>query len=202
MPNKPMTFSESTPLDAISSTALHAYPPRPCKALLIGIGALGLVLGAASQVEAQSVPQILSVPANSTPPVPAGLKVTCTLGPGTGQPSPNCPVILYGGVRTWAYSFIDNRLAFGVVSFDPNGNILKNVTRNGARYVYKMTVDPIAQAVSSSNCQRLGPVQCQNRYRLARPAGDPTPGRHRASQLLATGSQRFESHVPERSKHS
>jgi len=133
-----------------------------------------------------------------TPPVPAGLKVTCTLGPGTGQPSPNCPVILYGGVRTWAYSFIDNRLAFGVVSFDPNGNILKNVTRNGARYVYKMTVDPIAQAVSSSNCQRLGPVQCQNRYRLARPAGDPTPGRQRTSQLLATGSRRLESNLPER----
>ena len=143
-----MTFSTSTPLEAISSTALNAYLPGPCKALLIGIGTLGLVLGAASKVEAQSVPQILSVPANSTPPVPAGLKVTCTLGPGTGQPSPNCPVIQYGGVRTWAYSFIDNRLAFGIVSFDPNGTVLKNVTRNGARYVYKMTVDPIAQTVS------------------------------------------------------
>jgi hypothetical protein len=146
--SKPMTFSTSAPLEAISRTALHAYPPRPCKALLIGIGTLGLVLGAASKVEAQSVPQILSVPANSTPPVPAGLKVTCTLGPGTGQPSPNCPVIQYGGVRTWAYSFIDNRPAFGIVSFDPNGTVLKNVTRNGARYVCKMTVDPIAQTVS------------------------------------------------------
>lgn len=143
-----MTFFTSTPLDAISRTAFKAYPPRPSKALLIGIGVLGLVSGAASQVEAQSVPQILSVPANSTPPVPAGLKVTCTLGPNTGQPSPNCPVIQYGGVRTWAYSFIDNRLAFGIVSFDQNGTVLNNITRNGARYVYKMTVDPKAQTVS------------------------------------------------------
>jgi hypothetical protein len=123
--------SESVPLDAISSTALHAYPPRRCKALLIGIGALGFVLGAASRVEAQSVPQILSVPANSTSLVPDGLKVSCTLGPCTGQPSPNCPVIQYGGVRTWTYSFIDNRVAFGIVTHGPNNKVLANNTHNG-----------------------------------------------------------------------
>jgi hypothetical protein len=114
------------------------------KAILIGAAALG----AATAAQAQTTPQIATVPANSHPAVPAGLKVTCTPGPNTGAPSPTCPVIQYGGVTTWAYSFIDNRVAYGIVSYDAGGNVLKNVTRNGARYVYKMTVDPNAKTVS------------------------------------------------------
>jgi hypothetical protein len=118
------------------------------KAALIGASGLCAALGATSASQAQTPPQIATVPANSNPPVPAGLKVTCTPNPNTGAPSPTCPVIQYGGVTTWAYSFIDNRVSYGIVSYDANGQVLKNVTRDGARYVYKMTVDPGAKTVS------------------------------------------------------
>nr|WP_295111798.1 hypothetical protein [uncultured Caulobacter sp.] len=106
-----------------------------------------IALGAASAALAQA-PQIATVPANSNPPVPAGLKVTCTPNPNTGAPSPTCPIIQYNGVTTWAYSFIDNRVSYGIVSYDAGGNVLRNVEYPGARYVYKMTVDPNAQTVS------------------------------------------------------
>jgi hypothetical protein len=93
-------------------------------------------------------PQIKTVPANSHPPIPAGMKVTCMINGGSLNPSPTCPVIQRGATTTWAYSFIDNRVAYGIVTYDAQGNVLKNVTRNGARYVYKMTVDPAKQIVS------------------------------------------------------
>jgi hypothetical protein len=57
-------------------------------------------------------------------------------------------VIQYGGVRTWAYNFIDNRVAFGIVTHGPNNKVLANNTHNGSRYVYKITVDPSAKTVS------------------------------------------------------
>lgn len=106
-----------------------------------------IALGAASAALAQT-PQIATVPANSNPPVPAGLKVTCLTGPNVLNPSPTCPVIQSNGVTTWAYSFIDNRVSYGIVSYDAAGNVLRNVEYPGARYAYKMTVDPNAQTVS------------------------------------------------------
>ena len=115
------------------------------KAAVIGASAL-CALGSAAQ--AQTTPQIAIVPADGHPAIPAGLKVTCTPNPNTGAPSPTCPVIPSGGVTTWAYSFVDNRVAYGIVSYDANGAVLKNATRDGARYVYKMTVDPAAKTVS------------------------------------------------------
>ncbi len=70
------------------------------------------------------------------------------MGPGTGQPSPNCPAVKFKGNTTWAYSFINNRVAFGIVTYDPNNKVLANNTQNGSRYVYKITVDPSAKTVS------------------------------------------------------
>lgn len=114
------------------------------KSFLIGASAL-VVLGAGSAAHAQAMPQIATVPADSHPPIPAGLKVICTPGPVTGASSPTCPVIQYGGVTTWAYSFLDNRVSYGIVSYDANGQVLRNATLNGDRYVYKMGIDPKAR---------------------------------------------------------
>jgi hypothetical protein len=118
------------------------------RSLLAAAGAAGALLGAGSAVQAQTTPQIVTVPATSNPPVPAGLKVTCTPNPNTGAPSPTCPVIQYGGFTTWAYSFQDNRVSYGIVTYDAQGNVVRNLTRDGARYVYKITSDPTARTLS------------------------------------------------------
>ncbi len=115
------------------------------KILAGGVCAAALSTGAAS---AQDVPQIITIPTQGHPPIPAGLKVTCTPNPNTGAMSATCPVILYKGVTTWAYSYIDNRVSYGLVSYAPPESVVRNVEAPGARYVYKMTVNPQAQTVS------------------------------------------------------
>jgi len=77
------------------------------------------------------------LPADSNPPVPPGLKVTCLQGP-PGQPRPasTCPVVKYQGVTTWAYSYIDNRVSLALVSYDANNKVIRNVDKPGARYVF------------------------------------------------------------------
>ena len=95
-------------------------------------------------------PQIVTVAANSNPPVPAGLKVTC-MGSGTSlNPSPTCPVIKYQGITTWAYSFIDNRVSMAFVSYDAKNRVVRNVTIDGARYVWQIVSDPAAQTVTAT----------------------------------------------------
>ncbi|WP_158623261.1 hypothetical protein [Corallococcus sp. CA053C] len=47
-----------------------------------------LVLVAAPRAEAQLTPTAAQVPSNAPPAIPAGTKVTCTPGPGTGAASP------------------------------------------------------------------------------------------------------------------
>jgi len=124
----------------------HVFP-RLLAGASVPLALIG-ALSSASVAFAQATPTIALVPANSPPPVPSGMKVTCLTGPDSLQSSPTCPVIQYGGNTTWAFSFIDNRVSYGIVTYDAANNVVKNVTRDGARYVYKMTVDPSAQTVS------------------------------------------------------
>lgn len=109
--------------------------------------ALIAALGATSAALAQATPQIVLVPADKPPAVPEGLKVTCETSAGGGPSSKTCPVIQYEGHTTWAFSFMDNRNAYGIVTYDASGKVVKNVTRNGDRYVYKMEVDRNAKTV-------------------------------------------------------
>ena len=107
---------------------------------LLAVAAIGLLLvaPAAAQVK-KDVAQIAYVPANSNPPVPAGLKVTCMQGPDVLTESKTCPVVKYQGITTWAYSFIDNRVSMALVSYDAQNKVVGNVTKNGARYVWNIT---------------------------------------------------------------
>lgn len=107
---------------------------------LLAVAAIGLLLvaPAAAQVK-KDVAKIAYVPANSNPPVPAGLKVTCVKGPDAATPSKTCPVVKYQGITTWAYSFIDNRVSMALVSYDAQNKVVGNVTKDGARYVWNIT---------------------------------------------------------------
>jgi len=109
---------------------------------LLAVAALGLLLvaPAAAQVK-KDAPTIALVPANSNPPVPAGLKVTCLTGPDVLTESKTCPVVKYQGITTWAYSFIDNEVSMALVSYDAQNKVVRNVTKDGARYVWTITSD-------------------------------------------------------------
>jgi hypothetical protein len=38
-------------------------------------------------------------------------------------------------------SYIDNRVSFGMVMYDPRWNVVNAIEKRGARYVYKVTLD-------------------------------------------------------------
>lgn len=121
---------------------------HPFRSWLVVASALcALVAPAAAQ--AQATPEIVQIPSTvSPPPPPAGMRVTCMIGPDTKEASSTCPVIRYQGLYTWAFSFLDNHSGFGIVTYDGQARLIKETTRDGARYVYKMTVDPAAKTVS------------------------------------------------------
>ena len=104
-------------------------------AALFGLGLL--IVTPATAQQPLNVPMVEYVPANSHPPLPPGLQLACIKDAGSGAPtSDTCPVVKYQGVVTWAFSFADNRSSFAIVSFDERGNLLRNVEKPGARYVF------------------------------------------------------------------
>ena len=117
---------------------MHSWRHFRAYLTVAAIAVLGLGL-AASQSVAQNVGAIVVyVPANSNPPVPAGLKVTCVAASNQGaQPSNICPVVKYEGITTWAYSYIDNRVSLALVSYDSSNNVIRNVEKPGARYIFE-----------------------------------------------------------------
>ena len=74
-------------------------------------------------------------------PTPDGMKVTSLQGPNVLQPAPACPVLAVGGFTLWPFSYIDNRVSFGMVMYDLEWRVLNQVEKTGARYVYKITLD-------------------------------------------------------------
>lgn len=97
-----------------------------------------LVSPAWAELRNASDANVAFVPANKPPPVPAGLKVACLTGPNVLTSSKTCPVVKYKGITTWAFSFIDNRVSMALVSYDASNKVVRNVTMNGARYVWNM----------------------------------------------------------------
>ena len=120
---------------------------------LLAAAAVGLlVLPAAAQgpkgaPNKKNEARVVFVPANSAPPVPGGMKVTCLKGPNVLQSSKLCPVVKYLGITTWAYSFINNQTAMALVSYDAQNKVVRNVTKQGVRYVWNMISSPRSKTV-------------------------------------------------------
>jgi len=93
-------------------------------------------------------PVVVAVAAGSSPPVPAGLKVTCMDGANVFTSNGMCPVVKYKGLTTWAYSFVDNRMSFALVTYDANNNVVQNQTMDGSRYVWQITVDEVSRSAT------------------------------------------------------
>lgn len=81
---------------------------------------------------------VTAEPESEVPPAPSGLKMTVLpLG------STLVPVLNWKGLNTiWAYSFIDNRMAFfQIVMFDHENNIVKQWYKPGAWYIEEVVLD-------------------------------------------------------------
>ncbi len=112
-----------------------------------------LALGATALAPAHAQPAtpmatIEFRPATSHPPLPQGLQLACIREAGNGAPpSDSCPVVKYQGVTTWAFSYADNRVSFALVSYDEHGQIVRNVEKPGARYLFDAISNEPTQSV-------------------------------------------------------
>lgn len=84
---------------------------------------------------------IEEVPVSSHPPIPEGLKATFMNEDGSGSSS-TCRVIKAGNLTCWAYSYIDNRVALGVVAYDEKGNVVEQWEKRGTRYLSMIESNP------------------------------------------------------------
>lgn len=100
------------------------------------------------RIAALSTPQISSRPASSHPAIPEGMKMSCHSGPDSFELAPDCPVIEWGELTFWPYSYDDNRMSVGAVAYDSAGNLCRSVEVPGSRYIWKITVDPDAETVT------------------------------------------------------
>ncbi len=101
-----------------------------------------------STTEPEAAPIVELVAATAPSAVPAGLTTVCMRGPDTLESSPTCPVIRWLGRTYWAYSHADNRLAMTLVAYDQAGNVVKQLEKQGARYVWQITVNNSARTVT------------------------------------------------------
>lgn len=88
--------------------------------------------------------QMLAPITMSSPPgqISDGMKVTCLAGPNVlTPPSGGCPVLSIGSFILWPFSYIDNRVSFGMVMYDPQGSAISIIEKTGARYIYQITLN-------------------------------------------------------------
>jgi hypothetical protein len=93
-------------------------------------------------------PQVGSASAGSPPPVPAGLKVICLADPNQLVDAPDCPIIKCGTRTYWAFSPTDNTESMGLVGYDETSTAVYQRSLVGARYIYQISVDSIAQTIT------------------------------------------------------
>ena len=82
--------------------------------------------------------------------IPDGMKVTCLSGPNVLTPATACPVLSIGSFILWPLSYIDNRVSFGMVMYDPQGAAITTIEKPGARYIYQITLNVPLNSVTFS----------------------------------------------------
>ncbi len=100
---------------------------------------------------AQTTPLVDYLPRQPPPPnVPSDMNVTCATNPEFTALAVKCPVIRYQGMTTWVFSYKDNRWSMGVVTYDGQNKIVRNVEQKGARYIVNAVVSKKTQMVTLS----------------------------------------------------
>ncbi|MEC0226660.1 Ig-like domain-containing protein [Paenibacillus alba] len=94
-----------------------------------------MLIGTGDLVEDE--PIVVNKPAGAAPTQP-DLKLTCS----------NCPVIQWGGLSFWAYSFYENTEEIQLIGYDANNQIVKSWKITGDRYVEGITIDKSARLIT------------------------------------------------------
>jgi len=66
----------------------------------------------------------------------------------SGASSPDCPVLVYNGYTYWAWSQAQNGMGMAIVAYDAAGNPVKQWNFEWVRYVWNITIDPVAETVA------------------------------------------------------
>ena len=93
------------------------------------------------------VPVVQSVPVNGHPPIPGGMKMDAFFSGSNLNVAPNTSVLRWGTHTYWVADYVDNRLAMCVLAYDENNQLVKQIPKNGARYMWRMVYDPANQNV-------------------------------------------------------
>jgi len=99
--------------------------------------------------EAPDTPSVGVRDRSLIPPYPAELELNlaCFDGP-SGAFVQECPVLEWGEVTYWALSHNDNRGGMTILAFDTEGDLVGTWERSGARYIWQITVDEVAETVT------------------------------------------------------
>jgi hypothetical protein len=74
------------------------------------------------------------------PAPPPGRKLSCSAGPDTFDEG-DCSVVRWGNYSYWSLSDVDNSITTFIAAYDKNGAFIKEITKPGARYTWKVTFD-------------------------------------------------------------
>lgn len=92
-------------------------------------------------------PQVKQVDVTSHPPIPTGLKATYLQNPNSLDPADRCDVLVWNELTYWAYSYTDNRVGMAILAYDASNQLVQRWDQDGARYLWKITVDADNQTV-------------------------------------------------------
>jgi hypothetical protein len=93
------------------------------------------------------VPVVQLVPVASHPPVPEGMKPSAFFSGSNLQHSPNTCVLLWGAHTYWVADYVDDRMAMCILGYDANNGLVKQVSRTGARHMWRMVYDLVNEQI-------------------------------------------------------
>ncbi|WP_090827351.1 alpha-pore-forming cytotoxin subunit MakE [Nitrosovibrio tenuis] len=93
------------------------------------------------------VPVVQSVAAASHLPVPGDMKLDAFFSGSNLQQAPNTSVLHWGTHTYWVADYMDNRMAMCMLCYDQNNRLVKQVSKSGARYMWRMVYDTQNQKI-------------------------------------------------------
>lgn len=93
------------------------------------------------------VPVVQLVPAASHPPMPSGMKLDAFFSGSNLHQAPNTSVLRWGAHTYWVADYIDNHMAMCMLGYDQNNLLVKQVSKSGARHMWRMVYDMANQQI-------------------------------------------------------